>query len=175
MNSFWENGLTNQKCQNFDLWPSRNNPSSDSTKSYLWYVVYVIPKKLHAKKRKKVIEQFLRKWSNKPKMSKFWPLTFKKQPFEWFNQILLMIYCLCHPKEASCKKIKKVIEQFLRKWSNKPKMSKFWPLTFKKQPFEWFNQILLMICCLCHPKEASCTVFEKINFKICPIWPHVNF
>ena len=115
LNSFWENGLTNQKCKNFDLWPSRNNPSSDSTKSYLWYVVYVIPKKLHAKKRKKVIKQFLRKWSNKPKMSKFWPLTFKKQPFEWFNQILLMICCLCHPKEASCKKRKKVIEQFLRK------------------------------------------------------------
>ena len=63
------------------------------------------------------------------KKSKFWPLTFKKQPFEWFNQILLMICCLCHPKEASCKKIKKVIEQFLRKWSNKPKMSNFdlWP------------------------------------------------
>ena len=104
----------------------------------------------------------MRKWSNKPKMSKFWPLTFKKQPFERFNQILLMICCLCHPKEASCKKRKKVIEQILRKWSNKPKMSKFWPLTFTKQPFEWFNQILLMICCLCHPKEASCKKRKKV-------------
>ena len=44
------------------FWP-RNNPSSDSTKSSLWYVVYVIPKKLHAKKRKKVMEQFLRKFT----------------------------------------------------------------------------------------------------------------
>ena len=63
--------------------------------------------------------QFLRKWSNKPKMSKFLPLTFKEQPFERFNQILLMICCLCHPKEASCKKRKKVIEQFLRTFTLK--------------------------------------------------------
>ena len=124
------------------------------------------PKEASCKKRKKVIEQFLRKWSNKPKMSKFWPLTFKKQPFEWFNQILLMICCVCHPKEASCKKRKKVIEQFLRKWSNKPKMSKFWPLTFKKQPF----QILLMICCLCHPKEASCKKRKKVIEQFLRKW-----
>ena len=34
-----------------------------------------------------------------------------------FTPILKKIrtYCLCHPKEASCKKRKKVIEQFLRK------------------------------------------------------------
>ena len=71
----------------------------------------------------------------------------------------------------------------MRKWSNKPNMSKVWPLTLKKQPFERFNQILLIICCLCHPKEASWkkmkksygTVFEKTNFKVYPIWSHVNF
>ena len=59
--SFWENGLTNQKCPNFDLWPSKNNPSSVSTKSSLSYVVYVIPKKLHEKKEKKLLDSF---WEN---------------------------------------------------------------------------------------------------------------
>ena len=30
------------------IWPSKNNPSGVSTKSSLWYVVYVIPKKTYA-------------------------------------------------------------------------------------------------------------------------------
>ena len=166
----------------FDLWPSRNNPSSDSTKSYLWYVVYVIPKSFMQKKEKKLLNSFWEKWSNKPKMSKFWPLTFKKQPFEWFNQILLMICCLCHPKEASCKKIKKVIETVLRKWSNKPKMSKFdlWPSrnnpsSDSTKSYLWYVVYVIQRSFMQKKKKSYWTVFEKINFKICPIWPMLIF
>ena len=48
---FLENGLTKQKMSKFGPWRSKNNRSSDSTKSSSWYVVYVIPKKLHGKKK----------------------------------------------------------------------------------------------------------------------------
>ena len=40
------------------FWPLKNNLYSDSTKSFLWYVGNVIPKKLHAKKEKKLLKRF---------------------------------------------------------------------------------------------------------------------
>ena len=40
------------------FWPLKNNLYSDSTKSLLWYVVNVIPQKLHAKKEKQLLKRF---------------------------------------------------------------------------------------------------------------------
>ena len=104
-----------------------------------WRSTCTILGKVHAKIEKNNTCQFLRKWSNKPKMSKFWLLTFKEQPFERFNQVLLIICCLCHPKKASCKKGKKVIAQFLRKFT-----LKFFPFDFldlQKSQLQWLNHI----------------------------------
>ena len=56
--SFWENAL---KCKNgtiLTFWPLKNNLYSDSTDSFLWYVVKCHPKKLHAKKEKKLLKRF---------------------------------------------------------------------------------------------------------------------
>ena len=55
LTSFWENCL---KCKKGTILTFKNDLYSDSTKSFLWYVVNVIPKTLHAKKE--VIETFLR-------------------------------------------------------------------------------------------------------------------
>ena len=58
LTSFWENALKCKKGTILTFWPLKNNLYSDSTKSFLWYVVNVIPKKLHAKKEKKLLKRF---------------------------------------------------------------------------------------------------------------------
>ena len=40
------------------FWPLKNNLYSDLIKSFIWYVVNVIPKKLHAKEEKKLLKRF---------------------------------------------------------------------------------------------------------------------
>ena len=47
-----------QKEQNFTLPTLKNDLSSDSTKSIFRYVIYVAPKKLHAKKEEKLLKRF---------------------------------------------------------------------------------------------------------------------
>ena len=40
------------------FWPLKKNLYSDSTKSFLGYIINVIPKKLHAKIEKKLLKRF---------------------------------------------------------------------------------------------------------------------
>ena len=56
--SFWENDLKCKKGTILTFWPLKKNLYSDSTKSFLGYVVNVIPKKLHAKIEKKLLKRF---------------------------------------------------------------------------------------------------------------------
>ena len=58
LTSFWENALKCKKGTILTFWPLKNNLYSDSTKSFLCYVGNVIPKKLHAKKEKKLLKRF---------------------------------------------------------------------------------------------------------------------
>ena len=58
LTSFGENAVKCKKGTILNFWPLKNNLYSDSTKSYLWYVVNVIPKKLQAKKEKKLRKRF---------------------------------------------------------------------------------------------------------------------
>ena len=56
--SFWENCLKCKKGTNFDLLTVKNYPQSDSTKSFLWYVVNFIQICFMPKKEKKVTKAF---------------------------------------------------------------------------------------------------------------------
>ena len=58
LTSVWEKCLKSKKGTHLDLLTFQNYPWSDSTKSFLWYVVNVIPKKPHAKKEKKLQKRF---------------------------------------------------------------------------------------------------------------------
>ena len=61
--------------------------------------------------REKVTEQFWSKWPPNAKRAKF---DLVKWPLERFNHIYFSICDLCHPKEATCQRRKKVTKEFLR-------------------------------------------------------------
>ena len=58
LNSFGVNGLRVQKEPNLTLPTLKNDLDSDSTNSLVRYVIYVTPKKLHAKKEEKLLKRF---------------------------------------------------------------------------------------------------------------------
>ena len=100
----------------------------------------------------------------------------EKWPLERFNQIYLLIYDLCHPKEAPCKK---VIEAFLRLTPPPPPCpcELFCNLTFlastaRGPPFIWFRETWGYICSCGWPSnlvfivQYICDTISLLNFKI---------
>ena len=57
--------------------------------------------------------------------------------------------------EALCQIREKVTAQFWSKWPPSAKRAKFDLTDLEKWPLERFNQIYLLICDLCHPKEKK--------------------
>ena len=68
-----------------------------------------------------------------------------------------------------------VTEPFWSKWPASAKGTKFDLSDLEKWPLERFNQIYLLICDVCHPKEAACQKRKKVTEAFLSLTPPPQF